>query len=456
MLYNWAVSLGFKARKCYIPVESSEDRFNVIIDVPPTAGRENAPLTILQAHMDMVAATAASVKPVFEHLVYDREQNTLKSDGTVNIGADDGLGIATIQYIITDKTISHGPLRVIFTLDEEDGMEGAEFLPEKFVSDAKYMINTDWEDAHSVCISCAGGRDYILNRKVETEPAAGEFLSLSVSGLAGGHSGTEIDKGPANAIITLCHAMCAIRENKIPLQIVSINGGSAKNAIPDRCRAVVAVPHGSFSAASNAILKAQEEFHRIHGFENPNARFSVDNYTSIPKLMYTADCTKAILSAVISLKNGVNTMSRECPGLVESSSNLGVIYGDCNTVRLELLNRSMLACISDMQERELSATAGAFGFECLRRSSYPGWAVNPTSALTALAKSAYSRITGGDIKIEPVHAGLECGFFSAKNPELDIISIGATVTDIHTVKETVWLDTLPITVKIVKFILENL
>ena len=457
-LCHWAEKEGLQVRKHYVSTKPGDDenRFNVIIDVPATEGRENTPVTILQAHMDMVAASALAYEPVISHLVYAQDEEILKSDGTVNIGADDGLGIATIQHVITDKNLSHGPLRAIFTVDEEDGMEGAEELAEEFVADAGYVINCDWEDADTACVSCAGGRVFRFTKDVDTVPMQGELYKLRLMGLMGGHSGTEIHKGYANAILSLGFALKELEEAGVRFHLVSFAGGTAKNAIPDNAEVIIAVSEEDGDKLQPAFKAAVDAFQNIYGNTEPSVVFTMEPCCESASVMYGETDTKRLMQFLLCLPDGVNTMSAHIPELVESSSNLGRITCDAEKMQIEVLERSSVEAMADRQQRTFMELGEVFGFKAECLSSFPGWSVNPKSRLTELCKEVYREMTGKEIRIEPVHAGLECGFFASKNPKLDIISIGATVKDIHTVQETAYLRTLPITVGIIYGILNRI
>ena len=432
-LYDWAVSKNLQAVR--------DDRGNVIIDKPGTPGHENAPTTILQAHMDMVVVweDGMTFDPLKDHVTVINDGKVLKAEGT-SLGADDGAGVALAMTILEDETAVHGPIRAIFTVDEEDGMSGAAGLDKKFL-DAKYLINLDWEEYGSLCNSSAGSDMYRLHRKAEYEAASGKAFEISVSGLVGGHSGASIHLHLANAIRMAARTALAAAEVCEDVRLASFAGGSAHNAIPSSCTAVITVPESDAEKVLQ-VLNARALTEMVAcAATDVNAKVTVKE-TALPEEALTRDLTHSYLSLITAVHDGVHTMSKAIPSLVESSANTGLASVDKEEVSFTVHQRSSEPSITEEMKAVYAAQAKDAGFEMTVLSSSPAWPLKPGSKLTELCTRVFKEQTGSEMHVEPVHAGLECGSFSSANPALDIISIGPEIPDIHSTRETLVIDTV--------------
>ena len=433
-LYHWAQEQGLSVCR--------DEMGNVIIDKPGTPGCENAPVTILQAHMDMVcvAEPGRAYDPLCDPIRVINDGVTLKADGT-SLGGDDGIGVAIAMAILGDDAAVHGPIRAIFTVDEEDGMDGADALEARHL-DAKYVINLDWESYGSLCCSSAGSDMYAFRRAVAREGTEGmSAFVLSARDFEGGHSGAQIHLGRANAIRVCAFVLAAAVKGGCPVRLASFKGGVAHNAIPAQAEALVVVPaeleETFMSACASQIDALAEGF----ALTDPGAVITLLS-AELPEKAASAEDSVACLGLLTAIHDGVNTMSPSIPGLVESSSNIGLAALEDGEFGFTVHQRSSEPQRTAEMRAEFDRLAEEFGFIMEQLSSGPAWPVRPDSELVEICKRHFAVLNGREIRVEPVHAGLECGAFAAKNPALDIISIGPDILDIHSPRETLVLETV--------------
>ena len=434
-LYDWGVKKGLRAVR--------DEAGNVILDKPGTPGHENAPVTILQAHMDMVcvAEDGRAFDPLHDPIRVINDGKVLTADGT-SLGGDDGAGVAMAMSILEDESAVHGPIRAIFTVDEEDGMSGAEALDPRHL-EGKYLINLDWEAFGSLCCSSAGSDMYALRRPAEWEKVRRVFpFSITLHSLEGGHSGSQIHLGRANAIRLLAEILFTAWRAGIPFQLASFQGGTAHNAIPASASAVIVLPDdGELDGRLEFVMKtAAEQLKAVQGTD-PHANVKFEMGPKVKKALSQEESLR-FFGFIYSLENGVHTMSKAVPGLVESSVNVGIARLGEDAAECVVHQRSSEpAMMKEMGDR-LRAQAEGFAYELIPLSSSPAWPVRPGSHLVEICEKHFRELFGREITVEPVHAGLECGCFSNKNPALDIISIGPDILDIHSPKETLVLQTV--------------
>ena len=414
---------------------------NVIIDKAGSPGCENAPRTILQAHMDMVcvAEPGREYDPLRDPIAVINDGKTLTADGT-SLGGDDGAGVAVAMTILEDPDAVHGPLRAIFTVDEEDGMIGADNLDEKHL-DASYMINLDWEEFGSLCCSSAGSDMYSLRREAVWESAEGAAFTVDVRGLEGGHSGAQIHLGRANAIRMAARILRAGEAVCGGLRLAAFKGGSAHNAIPSAASAVAVVDAEKAGAFLEAARQAVDTELEGCALSDPGGVVTVAE-TALPGKVLGREMTADTLAILTSVHDGVNTMSEAIPGLVESSANTGLAELGENAFTFMIHQRSSEPAVTAGMKKVFLDQARQYGYALTVLTSSPAWPVKADSELVEICRKEYRALTGEEIRVEPVHAGLECGGFAAKNPSLDIISIGPTILDIHSPKETLLLDSV--------------
>ncbi len=432
-LYQWGLDRGLSSYR--------DEEGNVILEKPASPGRENAPVTILQAHMDMVVAWDEGVAhdPLRDPIRPVIKDGAITAEGT-SLGGDDGAGVAIIMAILEDASAIHGPVRAIFTVDEEDGMSGANALDTRFVS-GKYLINLDWEDFASLCCSSAGSDMYAFRHAISSVPSSDPSYVLTVQGLEGGHSGTAIHLGRSNAIRAAAEILRSVREAGVDLRIVSFTGGTAHNAIPSRASAVFSVPVPQTDAFRKAAGARLDRWMETALVTDPGAVVTVSD-TARAEWTSSSKDTDDLLSMILEAHDGVNTMSRSIPSLVESSANLGLARWENGQAELVIHQRSSDPSITLSMKEQFRQQAEAYGFSMTVLSSGAAWPVREGSRLVELYCRLYKDRFGKAPDVSPVHAGLECGSFAAKNRSLDIISIGPDILDIHSPKEKLMLDSV--------------
>ena len=447
-LMHWAGSHGLSAVR--------DELGDVIIDKPASAGYEKAPKVILQAHMDMVCVAAEGVHfdPLNDPIKIINDGKTLRADGT-SLGADDGIGMALCLYILQDTTLRHGPLRVIITVNEEDGMASVD-MPAEYL-DGDYLINLDWEWLGSLCNSAAGCDFIRFTRKTSREPAPTDYdtLKVTLKGLQGGHSGVGINLGRANALVCLASAFLRLAEADIPVRISAFSGGQAKNAIPASAQAEILVPKAETAKAVHLLEAYRQDFSIAFGEKEPAYQYTVEAVAPVQQAL-DGGTSLDLLKLLACLPNGVNTMSPFVPALVESSQNLGLLTLEQDQIVLEAMERS---CVNYRAEEILRASrliGESLGFTYIQGDHAPAWGVNPRSRLVPLTCEVYKEITGQDMVVEPVHGGLECGAFFEKNPHLDMIAIGPSLTDVHSPDESCDIESIQVTAALITRILERL
>lgn len=448
-LYDWAVKRGLQVVK--------DELGQIIIDKPATPGCASKPLTIFQAHMDMVCVCEEGVQydPMTDPIRVINDGTMLTADGT-SLGADDGIGIAIALYVLGDDTLRHGPLRAIFTVNEEDGMDSMNMDARYLQGD--YLINLDWEEIGSVCNSCAGGDFFAFTRKAdwETAPVGSKTMTIAFSNLLGGHSGVGINKGHANALVSLATAMAAVKKAGVAYQIADFSGGQAPNAIPKFGKVSFAIAPADVDKAKAALDGFMVEFKAAFDNVEPEYSFGVAVDDAAPERVLSAKTSVDLIDLMTMCPNNVHTMSPFVDGLVESSSNVGTITIDDETITFADFARSSVEYHATQIGLICEAMAAHCGFEFTSDGHIPGWAVNPNSKLVPITCAAYKELTGKDMVVEPVHAGVECGAFAQKNPHLDMIAIGPTLMDVHTPNEKCNLEDVRVTTELVVAVLEKI
>ncbi len=409
---------------------------NLIIRKTASAGAANRPGVVLQAHLDMVCQKNADSEHDFSRdtIVPVMRDGWLVAEKTT-LGADNGIGVALILAVLGDDSLVHGPLEALLTVDEEAGMGGARGL-EAGVLQGRLMLNLDTEEWGEFYLGCAGGLDVNVERAAAAEPvpAGFEVCRIALRGLRGGHSGVDIHEERGNAIKLLVRVLRELEE-VTPLRLVDLAGGSARNALPREAVATVAVPGGrggrlaGWLAGVEATLRAE-----LRGIdEGLSLAVSLAEATQV---MSVAE-QEAWLGSLHASPHGVRRMSRQVPGVVETSNNLGMVDlhpngGSCNFMVRSLIGSGALA-LAD----ELVSLWALSGTKAEKSGFYPGWAPNPDSDLLKLCQAVYRRDFGADSKVQVIHAGLECGLIGDKYPGMDIVSFGPTIRGAHAPGERV-------------------
>ena len=424
-----------------------DEVYNIIADAPASPGYEKAPLTIIQGHMDMVcvAEEGYSYDPQKDSIKLVRDDKYLSAEGT-SLGADDGIGVAEGIYVLKNAK-DHGPLRLIVTVDEERGMTGAVNLEDKYLTDASFLINCDSENWDELTVGCAGSVNLDFSRKLKrTAPQGKAAWKISVNGLLGGHSGERIGDGRGNAIRTLALALQALQEKGF-VEVADFRGGKARNAIPDSAAAVIVTDLAE--GEINEVLFAElGRFNKIYGSVDPKAKFQAVK-AELPAEVLTAGDAKRLLSLLTILHTGVFAMSTVIPGLVETSANLGVVEMKADEVAVQYFPRSAVDQKIDEFRHFAQQIAELTGFTAHIGTQSPGWKENKDSRLAKIMAETFKAQNGQPMKVETIHAGLECGWHFRKNPQLDMVSIGVTTTDIHSPKERLELATVEPQVKLI-------
>lgn len=442
-----AKALGLAARQ--------DAALNVIVEKPAARGCEEAPRVILQAHMDMVciAAPGVAYDPLRDGIQLREDGAHLAAQGT-SLGADDGVGVAAILYLLS-QDIPCGPLRAIFTTDEEDGMTGAQALAAGEL-DAEYLINCDSEDYDVVTIGGAGSLSMDFERlPAWRAPQLNVAHRIAVGGLLGGHSGMEIHLGRANALQALALFLQKLRQSGVPFELAFLDGGKARNAIPAAAQAVVTT-----CAADAARLRqlAEEEARRLralYGAAEPEICLEARAADLPPRVMDGA-AADGLVRLLCLLRTGVYAMSQGVAGLVETSANLGVVRTAEDALEAQFMPRSAVDGAMEDIRRCQQTLAELCGFTLRLGAQSFGWPPDAQNELAALACKLFEAQNGRQMRMESIHAGLECSVFYKKNPALQMISLGPTVTGVHTPEERLRVDTVAPHVRLLAALLEHL
>ena len=448
-LMGWAKEHDLKAEQ--------DSLGSVIIDKAGSPGHENDPCVIMQAHMDMVcvAEEGVSYDPINDSINVINDGKVLTADGT-SLGADDGIGVAMALHVLKDDTLVHGPLRAIFTTNEEDGMDSMNMEDKYF--EGKYLINIDWEQVGSLCNSCAGGDFFNFSRNAEWEdvPSNSVAVQIEFRDFLGGHSGVGINLGHANAIVSLATCLTTIKQNGVKIRVAEFSGGQAKNAIPDGAKCTITLDNDDLEKAKACVENFKSEFNEAFADIEKDGKINVRVIEDMPDKVLSVQAGNGLLDLMTTVPNNVHTMSPFIDGLVESSANLGEISIDDKLIKFSVFARSSVAYQATQIGLICGALAEMAGYDFDSDGHVPGWAVNPNSKLTPIACEAYEALTGEKMIVEPVHAGVECGAFAEKNSELDMIAIGPTLIDVHTPGETCDLKAVEITTELLIEIVKRL
>ena len=419
----------------------SQDSFgNVVVKKPASARREQSPSVCLQGHLDMVCEKSPTTAHDFatDPIELVRDGNGLMANGTT-LGADNGLAVATNLAIMEDRSLEHGPLEFLFTIDEETGLTGAHNLRPGFI-ESRILLNLDSEEEGALYVGCAGGKDTIGTWTVAYEPAPLGLtpIEVTVSGLRGGHSGLEIDKGRGNGLKVLNRVLRALSANGARLS--SIVGGNKRNAIPRDARAVLYVPD---VARANEIVTRWKNVLKSE-LATVEAGLTMEAApTSASSRVLATEVQTRIIQAVAALPHGVIKMSADIPTLVETSTNLAVITTNANTISVATSQRSSVASELDEIVDTVSAILELTGAHVEHTDGYPGWKPNIASPILRTAIASFTFLFGKEPEVKAVHAGLECGIIGERFPGIDMVSFGPTLEGVHSPDEKIYVDTVP-------------
>lgn len=410
---------------------------NILIYKDATPGYENRKTVILQSHMDMVCEKNSDKEFNFLtdpiSVVIDGEW--VKADGTT-LGADDGIGMAAQLAILADKNIEHGPLECLFTVDEETGLTGAFALEEGFMS-GSILINLDSEDEGEVFIGCAGGVDTVAEFDITEEAASDNTLGIriDVSGLNGGHSGDDIHKGLGNANKIIARFI-RMAIDEVEFNLSAVEGGNLRNAIAREAYAVGNVPmrfkeeirvlFNNFSADIQNELKTTE----------PNLRLTLESCDK-PTMQFSDEFANRFVFAILACPHGVLDMSRDIPGLVETSTNLASIKRVDGVMVVSTSQRSSVESAKNYAAQMVEGVFVLAQARVQHGEGYPGWTPNVHSAILEVTTASYQKLFGVKPLVRAIHAGLECGLFLEKSPALDMVSFGPTIRGAHSPQERI-------------------
>ncbi len=407
---------------------------NIIVRKPASKGREGAPTAALQGHLDMVCEKNEGTAHNFDtdpiRLV--RDGDWLKADGTT-LGADNGGGVAAALAMMESEDVAHGPLEFVFTVDEESGLTGASEFPSGVLR-AKYFLNLDGEEEGTLCIGCAGGLNTVARKAVERQPApAGEAWRIKVSGLQGGHSGLDINKGRGNALRVVGRVLETVLD-RLRASVAEVQGGSKHNAIPREAFAIVVVKAGQGATLESIVSAIEAEVRSEFGAFDPDAKITVESVARPVEVISAADAL-AVTALLTALPHGMLAMSPDVPGLVQTSTNLATLAMPEGAVEFGTSQRSSIESSKLATGRMVATVFGMAGFEVRRAGGYPGWKPEPKSEIVQLAQAVHKDVLGSTPELVAMHAGLECGVIGEKHPGMQMLSFGPHIVDVHSPSE---------------------
>lgn len=430
------------AKKHHIDVKTDECG-NVVMSKPASKGHENAPTVVLQAHMDMVCEKNSDVEHDFmkDPIATYIDGDWVKAKGTT-LGADNGIGMAAALAVMIDPTLVHGPVEALFTINEEIGLEGAQNLGKDMIK-GKMLLNLDSEDDGEVFVGCAGGIDTtaIFKYQRSLAPENFIFLRVSVTGLLGGHSGGDIHLGRANANKIIARFIWECSQ-LWDIEVSEFNGGNLRNAIPREAWAVFGVHSDHEQAVVRHLHKFSAEIINEYKAVEPSINLTID-HTEKPQYCIDSDTSIRLVRALYSAPHGVISMSADIPGLVETSTNLAAVKMiEDNQIKVTTSQRSSVESRKKDIAGQVEAHFQLAGAEVSHSDGYPGWAPNMQSPIMKISADAYEELFGVKPAIKAIHAGLECGLFLDKYPDLDMVSFGPTMTGVHSPDEQLLIPTV--------------
>ncbi len=463
---------------------------NILMSKPATPGKENLPTVVLQSHMDMVCEKNNGTAHDFDHDPIETivDGNWLRANGTT-LGADNGIGVAAELAILASDDIEHGPIECLFTVDEETGLTGAKALEKGFMT-GDILLNLDSEDEGEIFMGCAGGKDtqaVFHYEPRDTNPNM-QYFKIEVKGLNGGHSGGEIHKGLGNANKILVRYLYLLK-NQADFNLCFIHGGNLRNAIAREAQATIGLYPEEKEAARILLNHFTADIENELKHVDPNVQITMASTDRPDKYISDYDAEKLILAlhacphgvigmshdieglvetstnlasvkmgddkyisdydaeklilALHACPHGVIGMSHDIEGLVETSTNLASVkMGDDSTIIVGTSQRSSIESCKNMIANQVASVFKLAGAQVTHGDGYPGWAPNPDSKILKVAQETYKRLFNKDAKIMAIHAGLECGLFLEKYPNLDMISFGPTLRDVHSPNERIQIDTV--------------
>ena len=449
-LYSWGKEHGIET----VRVEVG----NIIMKKPATPGYENRKTVVMQGHMDMVPAKTTDsdhdfLKDPIKTII---DGDWVTADRTT-LGADNGIGVALALSVMEDDSLEHGPLELLCTVDEEQGMVGARNLSPDVLK-AEILLNLDEEEDGALCVGCAGGTNFTAVKEyksVTTLPEGFSLYEIKADKGEGGHSGQDIPLGRINANKSVARVLITRLED-YGCKLVSMKGGTLRNAIPINCEALVLVPELTRKSAEAAVATIIEDILNEHKISDPVAEMSFT-----PK---TADVTEyvpdgealAFVRALLACPHGAERMSELIPGLTETSTNMALVGIGDGKFFVKCMTRSSVDAAKDTLLLRQKAIFDLIGAETTTDGSYNGWKPNDKSDILKVCKEVYNKLHGKEIKVSATHGGLECGIFTSKYPNMDMIAFGPTIMYPHSPAEKLCISTVASTWEYLREVLKNI
>lgn len=413
---------------------SSDGVGNVLVRKPATAGMEDRKTVILQSHVDMVCQKNNDTEFDFETegIRMTVDGDWVKAEGTT-LGADNGLGVATMLALMESEDVPHPPLELLFTIDEETGMTGALELQQNWMT-GQILLNLDTEDDREIGIGCAGGIDLGFSGNLSTQPGTGEHgVIVEVKGGSGGHSGMDIHKGLANANKLLVRVLQEMAAREPHTELAGLDGGGLRNAIPREAKATLS---SSCSAADWAADLAELTTAIQAEYRTTDPDLAIHFHeVGVPDQVVPEEKADSLLAALDACPNGIDRMSPDIPGLVQTSNNLARILLEDGQVEAHCLTRSSVDSEKMDFARRIEAPFRMAGLTPSRGGAYPGWTPNPDSAVVQMMTELYRELHDEEPLVLACHAGLECGILGSRYPGLDMVSFGPTILGAHSPDE---------------------
>ena len=407
----------------------------VLVTKPASAGRDKAPGVILQGHMDMVNEKNSDVRHDFnkDPIEAELKNGWVQAKGTT-LGSDNGIGVAAGLAVMEDKTLNHGPLEFLFTVDEERGLTGATKIEPGFLKGTR-LLNLDSEEEGAFTIGCAGGADTELTLPLKRKKARAktQLYILKIFGLRGGHSGLDINQGRGNAIKIAARLLWQAQQ-KFAFDLVRMEGGNKRNAIPRETWAEVLVSPADAGALDAFLAEAFAKVKAEYKTVEKDLQYAFDKKKGTPDPLTPAS-QKALLNFLLALPHGVTAMHQEIAGLVETSTNLAIVSLKKGQAQMVCSSRSSVGSALEALRDSIKAVADLAQAKAKQPSGYPGWTPNLKSPLLETLKGVHVKVFNKEASVAALHAGLECGIIGEKFPGMDMISFGPTIQHPHSPEE---------------------
>lgn len=413
---------------------------NVIIKKPATKGLANAPVVVLQSHLDMVHQKNNDTQFDFDTQGIEMyiDGDWVKAKGTT-LGADNGIGVASIMAILASDEIVHPAIEALFTIDEETGMTGAKELDSTILK-GEMLLNLDTEDDTEITIGCAGGIDITASLSYEAialKEDEFEYYQLNIKGLNGGHSGMEIHKGLGNANKIMNRILFYVQE-RMPVYIATIHGGGLRNAIPRESQSIIAINKANKATFEAQVLMAQKDITAELSIVDPGIQIKTEVMTlNKPLKVLPLSLSQQLVKSIYAAPNGVYKMSSSFEGLVETSNNIANIVVENGQITIKCLTRSSVYSSKMDLANAIKSSFELMGATITFSGEYPGWSPNPSSKALAIISKVYAEKFGTSPHVAACHAGLECGILAGHYPKLDMVSFGPTILGAHSPDERV-------------------